>query len=297
MATGAYVLVTAARNEEDFIGTTIEAVLSQTVLPQKWVVVSDGSTDRTDEIVAKAAKRHSFIRLVRREAGGARNFSSKVQAFRMSEPELAGTPVEYLGNLDADVSFPANYYETILQRFMVQPRLGLAGGILTDLIDGHYEELRTSVNSVAGPIQMFRRCCYDDIGGYIPLRLGGIDSAAEIMARARGWDVRTFSDLKVRHHRPVSSRAGGVVRIKLRYGMAHYALGYHPLFELLRCVYRIPERPYIIGSLCLTVGYLWAWLTRIEKAVPEDVVRYLQHEQVDRLRAMCRSGLSRLSPG
>ena len=124
-----YVLVTPARNEETFIATTIEAVLAQTVLPVRWIIVSDGSTDRTDEIVAGYAKQHSFIRLLRRSAGETRSFSSKVNAFKMSDRELEGVQYEFVGNLDADVSFPRDYYENVLQRLQTSPKLGIAGGM------------------------------------------------------------------------------------------------------------------------------------------------------------------------
>jgi poly-beta-1,6-N-acetyl-D-glucosamine synthase len=261
-------------------------VLSQTILPNKWVIVSDGSTDRTDEIVAGFAKQCGFITLVRAENREKRSFSSKVNAFRMSADALSGVPYDFLGNLDADVSFPSDYYETVLRRFHGSPRLGIAGGSIHELVGGHFELQRNAPDSVAGAVQLFRRCCFESFGGYIPLRFGGVDSAAEIMARMHGWDVRTFSDLVVCHHRRVSSGTGGVIRTKIRYGMGHYCLGYHPLFEFIRLAYRVMDRPYFVGSGLIACGYLWAWLSRIERGVPQEVVQYLRAEQKQRLHAM-----------
>jgi poly-beta-1,6-N-acetyl-D-glucosamine synthase len=279
-----YVLVTPARNEEGFIEKTIRAVTAQTVLPKKWVIVSDGSTDRTDDIVREFTSTYTFISLLRRSnTGGDRSCGSKVKAFQAGYQELLDVPHDYIGNLDADVSFAPDYFEQILNRFQANPVLGIGGGIIHELIGKTFVPQWISPNSVAGAVQLFRRACYEQIGGYFPVRLGGEDAAAEIMARARGWEVQTFDELPVRHYRQVSSGEGALVRTKLRHGMSHYALGYHPLFEMVRNTYKVSERPYLVGSVLMTVGYWWALVTRIERELPEDVIRYLHLEQTRRL--------------
>jgi biofilm PGA synthesis N-glycosyltransferase PgaC len=292
-----YVLVTPARNEEALIHLTIESVLAQSHLPRRWVIVSDASTDRTDEIVANVAKRHSFIVLLRtNRCSTERSFSAKVNAFRLSEAHLADIQSACVGNLDADVSFQSDYFEQLLARFEQSQQLGIAGGTIYELIDGRFEEQRLSQGSVAGAVQLFRRACYNQIGGYVPLRYGGIDSAAEIMARMYGWTVRCFRDLPVYHHRRVSSGTGGTVRTKFRHGIRHYCLGYHPLFELVRCCYRAADRPYVVGSALMACGYAWAYLTRLERDLPCDVVRYLRSEQLSRLRDIGFRGHSSAEP-
>ena len=279
-----YVLVTPARNEEAFIEKTIHSVAAQTVRPKKWVIVSDGSTDRTDDIVQELAKTYTFISLLRRSnAGNQRSCGSKVKAFHAGYQELTGIPHEFVGNLDADVTFAPEYFEQLLTRFQANPRLGIGGGIIHELIGDSFVPQWISSNSVAGAVQLFRRDCYDQIGGYFPVRLGGEDAAAEITARARGWEVQTFDELPVRHYRKVSSGEGSLVRTKLRHGMSHYALGYHPLFEMVRNAYKFSERPYLVGSVLMTVGYWWALVNRIERELPEDVIRYLHLEQTRRL--------------
>lgn len=278
-----YVLVTPARNEGAFIGRTIEAVLAQTVPPRKWVIVSDGSTDATDEIVAGFAKRHSTITLLRAGVIGERSFSSKVGAFRAGEKALQDVAFDFIGNLDADVTFPPHYFERILSRFGTLPRLGVAGGLIHELINGRFVEQRTSFDSVAGAVQLFRKECYDAIGGYTPLRFGGVDSAAEITARMHGWDVRTFQDLEVHHHRRVSSGEAGLIKTKLRHGRRHYALGCHPAFEVMRCIYRVSDRPWILGSVLTVIGYMWAWAVRQERELPANIIAYVRGEQRERL--------------
>jgi len=290
MTTFDYVLVTAARNEEKFIASTLQSVVQQTILPRKWAIVSDGSTDRTDEIVSDFAREYAFISLVRSSASGARSFGAKVRAFRMGHEQLRNVSYDYVGNLDADVSFAPDYFERVFRHFQRIPKLGIGGGIIHELISGTFVPQRTSLNSVAGAVQMFRRRCYEEIGGYVPLRYGCIDSAAEIMTRMHGWEVLTFADIAVRHHRRVSSGTGSMLKTIFRHGLGHHSIGYHPLFEVLRNAYGLTDRPYVLGSLLTTLGYFWAVATRKEPGLPKEVVTYLRSEQMERLLAMCRRG-------
>jgi biofilm PGA synthesis N-glycosyltransferase PgaC len=281
-----YVLVTPAKNEEACIKNTIEAVLSQTILPQKWVIVSDGSTDRTDEIVDRYALKHPFIQLVRAgESGkqGLKNFGSKVIAFRAGYSELSGVPYEFVGNLDADVTFDPDYFDQILGRFRANTKLGLAGGIIFELIENKFVSQNMSLNSVAGAVQCFRRETYEAFGGYIPLKRGGVDAAAEIMTRMHGWEVQTFPELRVLHHRRVSTGSANILSTRFRQGITNYLLGYLPVFQIMSCLSRTIDQPYLIGGMSTLLGYGWAFMRRYERAMPDDVVRYLRSEQMARI--------------
>ena len=297
-----YVLVTAARNEERLIEKTIRSVVSQTILPKKWVIISDGSTDRTDEIVEGWAREHESIVFLRRsDTSGERSFGSKARSFGLGYEYLKASAFDYIGNLDADVSFAPDYCEQMLQHFSANARLGVSGGIIHELIDRTFVPQRINLNSVAGAVQMFRRDCYEQIGGYVPLRFGGIDSAAEITARMHGWQVQTFPELEVLHHRRVASGGGRFVTTQWRHGLRHYSLGYHPLFEMMRNIDRGRDRPYVVASVLMTAGYLWGFISGRKRELPNDVVRYLQTEQMERLRSMCvntwlRAGAARDRP-
>lgn len=287
MTTANYVLVTAARNEQTFIESTVRSVAAQTVLPREWVIVSDNSSDRTDDIVRALSREYPFITLVRRSHDtNIRSFGSKVHAFRLGHAHLGDQQYSLIGNLDADVTFASDYFEKIIEHFGANPRLGLAGGLIHELIGNKFIAQRISRNSVAGAVQMFRRDCYEQIGGYIPLRHGGIDSAAEIVARMCGWEVETFSDIEVRHHRRVASGGGTLLPREWRHGLRHYSLGYHPLFELARNIYKVPERPYVVGAAVMTLGYLWGLATGRARELPVEAVRFLQKEQKKRLFSM-----------
>lgn len=279
-----YVLVTAARNEEAYIEKTITSVIAQSILPQKWVIVSDGSTDRTDQIVKRYEGAHDFIELVHREGHVGRSFASKVYAIREGLARLNRTKYAFLGNLDADVSFEPSYYERVLGEFREDPKLGIAGGILFEPCHGKWVAQRTSTSwSVSGPIQMFRRQCYEDIGGFVALRDGGEDAVAEVMARMSGWKVKAFANIAVRHHRNTGTATGSILWARFRRGKMERRIGYHPLFEIAKCGSRVLESPYVIGSFCELGGYCWDFLRRDHWEVPTNVVRFLRHEQIQRM--------------
>lgn len=281
-----YVLFTAARNEEAHIEKTIRSVIAQTVLPAKWVIVSDGSVDRTDELVNQYARTHDFILLLRRSADPERNYGSKVRALKVAYEQFANLQYDFLGNLDADVSFGPTYYEEALSKFGENERLGVVGGMRFDLWNGRFRKLRPALNSAGGPTQLFRRECYEEIGGYLPFRFGGEDTVAETMARMHGWDVETFPNLEVFHYRFTGTAGGGQVQAKFKAGILAHAMGYHPLFEAARCAFRLFDEPPLIGSFALLAGFCWASLKRYERQVPDNFVRYLRAEQLARLRSV-----------
>src|SRR6266403_551929 len=196
-----YVLVTAARNEERFITKTLDSVVAQTVLPERWVIVDDGSTDHTAEIVESYAKRHPWIELVRRIQDPDRNFAGKVHAFNAGLARVQSLRFEALGNLDADISFQPDHFEFLLKRLSEDPALGVIG---TAYSEEGFDSIRDSFEgetSVHGACQLFRYRCFQDIGGYVPHRAGGVDWIAVTTARMKGWKVRSFPEKRYHHHR------------------------------------------------------------------------------------------------
>src|SRR5439155_13124714 len=136
---------------------------------------------------------------------------------------------------------------------------------------------------VSGTIQLFRRQCYEEIGGLPALRYGGEDTAAVEMALLQGWEVRTIEDLIVRHHRRMGSEGIGILRARFRHGFEDYCLGYHPVFETGKCVRRIAEPPYLLGSLLRISGYAWGSLSAPKRELPPDFVKHLRTQQIHRL--------------
>ena len=280
-----YVLLTAARNEERHIERTINSVISQTILPRKWVIASDGSTDRTDQIVEKYQSKYDFIELVRASADPKRNFGSKARAIRFAYQRLGDVECQFIGNLDADVSFGPSYYEKVMEKFDNNTKLGVAGGIRYDRYGGTFKRVYCSPNSVGGPAQFFHRDCYEAVGGYVSLKYGGIDAVAEISARMHGWDVQTFEDIEIFHHRATGTAAERFFRSNFRNGLKLYSIGYHPLFSMLMALHRAIRNPLLPGGIIWILGYLWAAANRYERPVPTDFVKYLRSEQKARIRS------------
>ncbi len=284
-----YVLITAARNEENYVEYTINSVIAQTILPKKWVIVSDESTDKTDAIVRNYAKSYSFIELVRKEMSvKQKGFASKVAAIHLGYDQLNGLDYDFIGNLDADLSFEKDYFEQILKKFTDNPRLGIGGGYIHEknLYGTFSPRPSNSEQSVAGAVQMFRRDCYKVIGGLQPLELGGEDWRAEIMAKMAGWEVETFPEIEVLHLKR-SPDARGAIRNSFRQGLLDYSFGSLPLFEFAKCIRRLKEQPYFMGALLRSAGYVWGYCSRKKMVLSEDQVYFLRFEQKQRiLRAL-----------
>jgi glycosyltransferase involved in cell wall biosynthesis len=254
------------------------------------VIVSDGSTDRTDEIVRTYSSRYGFIRLLRLDAEGKRVFSRQAIACNAGYGRVSDAEFDFIGFIDADVSLDPDYYEKLLAKFNANPRLGIAGGLIVESAGGRYEmRSGNSHHEVAGAIQFMRRECYKDIGGLKPLRWGGHDAVANAMARRQGWEVRSFFDLDVFHHRPTGTAGVTARQARFRDGMQDYFMGYHFLFEFGKCLKRVFEPPYVAGSALRLAGYLWPAVTGKKPGLPPDFVRYLKRQQFRRL--FCRGGL------
>jgi len=280
MSVVSYVLITAARNEANYITKTIESVINQTILPKKWMIVSDGSTDKTDEIVARYARKYDFIQLVRSAGHKQRDCGLKVNAFNSGYRELKGVEYDFLGNLDADVSFGSHYYEYLFEKFQQKPKLAIAGGIIFDLINGKWVKWVAHLNCVGGPIQLFRSKFFKEMGGYTMIPGGGEDAIAEYTARRYGWEVRSFPEIKVFHHRRMGTEGRGIRRARFFQGVRDYLIGFHPLFEIAKCLRRVVERPYFIGSLFWLSGYFWAELQMYKREISPELVRYIRRWQM-----------------
>ena len=196
---------------------------------------------------------------------------------------------EILGNLDADVSFGPDYMEFLMQKFSEDPDLGVAGTPFTQ--DG-YDSSRDSFegeNYVAGPCQLFRRECFQEIGGYVPNRIGGLDWIAVMTARMKGWKVRAFPEKRYHHYRALGTAERGALRALFSYGEKDYYLGGSPVWQLFRVSYRMAKKPFLLGGIALLAGYCWAALRRDERAVPPELMRFHREEQMKKLRMIFRT--------
>lgn len=279
-----YVLITPARNEEAYIEKTIQSMIRQTVLPRKWFIVSDGSTDHTDAIVQKYTHGHPWIELIRMPPRKERHFAGKVHAFNAGYSRANGIEYDIIGNLDADLSFEEDYIEFLLDKFDQDPDLGVAGTPFVEDASKPYDYRFTNIDHVSGACQLFRRECFEAIGGYTPIKGGGIDWVAVTTARMKGWKTRTFTDKTIFHHRAMGTGKGSVMKARFRLGREDYYEGSHPLWELLRSVYQMKFSPFIVGGLLMLCGYITACIQKVERPVPRELVTFYRKEQMRRLR-------------
>lgn len=279
-----YILITAAKNEEDYIEKTIQSVITQTIVPKKWIIVSDGSTDHTDDIVNKYAGVYEFIQLIHIDSDNKRNFSSKVNAFNIGYKHINNIEHEFVGNLDADVSFESDYYERILTKFRDNSKLGIAGGGIFELYAGKFRKVISNLLHVSGAVQLFRKQCYEDIKGYIPIDRGGEDAIAGIMARMQGWEVKRFPNIRVLHHRRADRAKGNIFFGKFSWGVFDFSVGCHPIYTIVKFFNRLRERPYILASLFRLSGYCFALIKKEPRILPDEVVKFIRQVQMQRIR-------------
>jgi hypothetical protein len=278
-----YVIVTAAHNEEAFLELTIQSVLAQTIRPARWVIVSDRSSDRTDSIAASFARQHEFIRFLRLDHSLSRGTASKITALREAIGQLADCDYDFIANLDGDISFDPDYFSSLLAHFEKDPGLGIAGGVVWESCTGAFEpRISNSLRSVAHAGQMVRRACYDQIGGWLALEFGGEDWYAEIRARRLRWRVAAFAEQKLLHYRPTGG-ASPLLRHRFREGKMDHSVGSHPIFEIMKCARRLPEKPFLLGSLIRMCGFLSGYAAGRPHAINAEMVRFLRQEQLSRI--------------
>jgi glycosyltransferase involved in cell wall biosynthesis len=285
-----YILITPAKNEEAFLGETIQSVTRQTRLPERWVIVSDGSTDRTDAIIQDQAAHHPWILYVRRPEHAERHFAAKALAFAAGYAAVATIPHDVIGNLDADLSFDPDIMGFLMDRFAEDPGLGVAGVPFIEQSGESYDYRFTNIEHVSGACQLFRRECFEAVGGYQPMEGGGIDWLAVTTARMMGWRTRTFREKSVLHHRMIGTGKSTRLGALFRQGAKDFRLGNHPVWQFFRALYQMKYRPQGIGGLAIWAGYLGGFLRGVPRTIPQEVVRFCRREQMARLKAALRIG-------
>ena len=294
-----YVLMTAAYNEELHIEKTITSVLQQTLRPERWMIVSDGSTDRTNEIIERYASQYDFIRFLRLTRPPGHSFRSKVVALNKGLVLIKGAPFDFIGNLDADVSVGPTYFEQLMKRFETSPRLGLASGFVHEEIEGEFHSRSSNrIDSVPHAAQLVKRACWEAIGGYAILKYGGEDWYAQTCAKMKGWEVRAIPQLTIFHHRHTGAGTN-LMAHRFRLGRLDYSFGSYPLFEIFKCLRRILEPPMLIGGLTRLAGFIWSCIQRESRVVSSEFIEFLrveQKEKVVRLFSKVRTARNTAAP-
>lgn len=258
---GRILLVSPCRNEQDYMRRTLDAVLGQTRPPTVWVIVDDGSTDRTPAILAEYAAAHPCLRIVRREDRGKRSVGPGViEAFYAGLATVDLAEFEYVCKLDLDLDLPRDYFERLLQHMAAEPRLGSCSGkpFYRDAAGREVDEFCDS-EIVVGMTKFYRVACFQEIGGFVrQVMWDGIDSHR---CRLLGWTARSYDDraLRFEHLRPMGSSDANVLRGRARHGMGQYFMGTAPLYLLASAVRRLGQAPYVVGAATMLWHYCRAW--------------------------------------
>ncbi len=282
--TSTYALITPARNEAQYIELTIKSVVSQSVRPLKWVIVSDGSTDGTDDIVRRDIASYPWIELLRMPDRSERNFAGKVLAFNAGYAKIKHLQFDAIGSVDADASFDEEYFAFLLQKLGADVRLGLIGTAFKETAQETYDYRFVSIEHVTGICQLFRRECFEDIGGYVAVKGGAIDRIANIAARMKGWKTRTFTEKVYLHHRQMGTAQQSALKARFKDGVKDYSVGSHPIWELFRTVYQMSRRPFFIGGLAVLLGYVWSCVHNLKRPISQEMVKFHRREQMRRLK-------------
>jgi glycosyltransferase involved in cell wall biosynthesis len=279
-----YVIVMPTRDEEKFLRNTVESILGQSVLPTELVIVNDGSGDRTGEIAEELAAEHPWIHAVHRaDRGGRKVGGGVVEAFYSGYNELRTKDWDYLVKLDADLTLPPGYFEGIFKKMEADPLLGSASGKVFNPVGDTLHEERLDDEMVSGAVKLYRRRCWDDIGGLVrEVMWDGIDFHR---ARIKGWKTRSFrdEDLHIIHHRLMGSSHKSIVHGRLRWGRGQYFMGTHPCYIFASGVFRMRERPYVLGGLLIIAGYFQAMFQGMRRYEDLEFRRHLHNWQLKRI--------------
>lgn len=274
-----YVILTPVRDEAATLGLTIDSVARQTIPPVEWIIVNDGSTDRTGVIIDEAAKRHPFIHPVHRPNRGFRKpGGGVVDAFNEGYAAMRSEDLDFIVKLDGDLSFDPDYFEKCFERFKRDPRLGVGGGTVCDLIGRNLCIEQSPRFHVRGATKIYRDVCWRALGGLWPA--AGWDTVDEVKAQRLGWRTERFSDIPLIHHRP-TGQADGFWAAPVKYGRANYVAGYHPLFMLAKCARRLTQPPYVVGAIAILYGFVTGYLKKVPRYDDPETIAYLRRQQIN----------------
>lgn len=279
-----YVIVTPVRDEERFVESTIKAVVGQTMRPAEWLIVNDGSSDRTGEIANRYATQYPWIRVLHRTNRGFRKSGGGVmEAFYDGFRTLACKDWDFLVKLDGDLSFAPDYFEKCFEHFEQDAKLGIGGGDIHHDIAGQLKVEKNPRFHVRGATKIYKRGCWEAIGGLWPA--SGWDTIDEVKANMMGFNTYAFPELVLLHHRLTGSEEG-LFRDRVKHGVACYVSGYHPLFVAASCVTRLTKKPRVIGSIGMLYGFLKSHFTRPPRLNDRSYFNYIRSQQLRRLFGM-----------
>lgn len=298
MSAPRYVLVSPCRDEAAHLPQTLDSVLAQSARPTLWVIVDDGSTDATPQILQGYAAAHDWIRIVTRADRGRRDVGpGVVDAFYAGYAAIASADYDYLCKLDTDVLLPSRYFEELLRRMEADRRIATCSGKAYVrsgerlVSEGHGDD--TSL----GMTKLYRRWQFEAIGGFEPhVMWDGIDCHR---CRMHGWIACSWDDPELRfvHLRRMGSSQNGILSGRMRHGSGQYFMGTGPAFILASAVRRIAEPPFVLGSLAILWGWVASAARRQARLEDPEFRRFLRRYQRRALLIGKRRAIEELERG
>ena len=276
-----YLIISPCRNEASFMRSTLDTVVAQSVRPKKWVIVDDGSTDDTPNILKEYKNQHDWIEIVTRDDRGYRVVGSGViDAFYAGFETINLDDFEFICKLDLDLRLPERYFETLIAKMEENPRIGTCSGKAYIDKNGELISERHGDETSIGASKFYRISCFKEIGGFVrEVMWDGIDCH---QCRMRGWMVCSFDEpnLRFEHLRPMGSSQTNILTGRVRHGYGQYFMGTGLLWMIATAIYRIPEKPYVLGSLAIFWGWLKSAFKRVKRYDDPDFRKFLNRYQM-----------------
>jgi glycosyltransferase involved in cell wall biosynthesis len=277
-------VISPVKDESQYIERTIRSMVAQTCRPTLWLIVDDGSSDRTGELAEEAAKQHDWIKVLRRTKGTARRVGPGViEAFYAGLELVDINDYDYVAKFDGDLEFEPNYFADCLTQFDENPRLGTMSGKVFIPEDGRLIPERNSDEFSMGCSKLYRRECFQEIGGFVrEVMWDGIDCHR---CRLFGWEAKSDPDprLNILHLRPMGSSQKNIYHGRMRWGRGQYFMGTSFLYIFGIATYRMRDRPVIIGGICIFLGYMQAWIQKAPQYNDLEFRTFLRRWQMNEL--------------
>lgn len=275
-----YSIITPVKNEYPFICSTLNSIIKQTIMPLEWIIVDDGSNDGTETIIREYEKKFDWIKVIDIKCLNVEDYSSRVVSLFEEGRKHLKSDYDFLSKLDGDVSFEADFYETILKEFDCKPTLGIASGYLT--INRVPEKIAdTKFVCTRGATKVYRKKCIEDIGGLVPFQ--GWDTLDNVAARAKGWDVAIINSY-FEHLKEEGSKIGSKIFSCYRTGFYNGAVPYYVPYFFIKVLVQFSRKPFFICSFMQIVGFVYSYLIVRKRPYPEFIVNQLKYEQKETLK-------------
>ncbi len=279
-----YIIISPVRNEEKYLEKAINSVLNQTIRPSQYIIVDDGSTDRTKEIIENFAAKYQFIKYVSNQNRGFRRVGGGVvEAFYKGYETIGNQGYDFICKMDGDLTIGKNYFETLFKKFEADKYLGSASGKLYLLSNNKYIEERIIDESVLGGVLCLRKECFEKIGGFVKEVMW--DGIAFHRCRMEGYRTRSFrdNDLMITDHRIMGSSDKSLFHGRVRWGKGQYFMGTHILYILASGIFRMIERPFFIGGFLIIGGFIKSYFKKEKRYNFPGFQNSLHSWQLERL--------------